>query len=154
MSQQIALTLGYVAIVDDADYAYLNQFKWYVMATGPHRKLYAARWINGQNLYMHVDIMNVVGVDHANGNGLDNCRSNLRVATHMQQMWNFPSHQGSSSQFKGVWWSKRSKKWQAGITCEGHKLHLGYYTDEIEAARAYDDAARAHFGSFARLNGV
>jgi len=60
--------------------------------------------------------------------------------------------QGSSSKYKGVAWHKRRGKWQAYIKIGDKIRHLGVFTDELAAARAYDIAARQHFGEFARPN--
>lgn len=89
-------------------------------------------------------------VDHINGNPLDNRRSNLRLATHAQNMRN--SRALSASGYKGVTWHKQCRKWRAEIQHNGQKRHLGLYTSRIEAARAYDDAARQLFGPYAALN--
>lgn len=92
-------------------------------------------------------------VDHINGNGLDNRRSNLRLCTNSQNQANrhhLPVH--TSSRFRGVFWEKKSCKWKAGIKANGKSTHLGFFDSEIGAALAYDAAAREAFGKFARLN--
>jgi hypothetical protein len=57
-----------------------------------------------------------------------------------------------TSRFKGVWWHAENAKWYAGVTIGGRRRWLGYHVDEADAARAYDTAARRHFGEFASLN--
>lgn len=90
-------------------------------------------------------------VDHINGDRSDNRIDNLRVATVQENNRNSKSRTGSSK-YKGVSWHVQSLKWQA-ICSDGIKnRHLGIYTSEEEAARAYDKAARAWHGDYARLN--
>jgi hypothetical protein len=100
-------------------------------------------------------------VDHANGDGLDNRRQNLRQATQQQNMRNSRKYRGGSSRYKGVCWKIRNQRWLAQIYVSEQdasgvptkrKLHLGTFTDQETAARAYDAAAREHFGEFACLN--
>ena len=92
-------------------------------------------------------------VDHANGDGLDCRRSNLRLATNSQNQQNrFIADIEKTSRFKGVHWCDDSKRWVAQITLDGRSQEIGRFLDEIEAARAYDDAARRLFREFARTN--
>ena len=90
--------------------------------------------------------------DHENGDRLDNRRSNLRECTSAQNAQNSASRVGSSSQYKGVTWDRSRGRWLAAIQTEGKARTLGRFDDEAEAARAYDQAARAAYGRFARLN--
>jgi hypothetical protein len=92
-------------------------------------------------------------VDHINGNGLDNRRANLRLATYTQNNWNNRQRvERYSSKYRGVSWHKRWGKWSAVISVKGRKKHLGYYRDEKEAAEAFDRAAKKYRGEFAVLN--
>jgi hypothetical protein len=92
-------------------------------------------------------------VDHEDGNTLNNKPGNLREATHAENMRNCAARSGGTSVYKGVTWMAARKKWRAQISDgSGKSRHLGVFTDEIEAARAYDDAAKEVFGGFARLN--
>lgn len=59
---------------------------------------------------------------------------------------------GGSSQYKGVFWWKQHGKWCARIVVDGRQKHLGLFKEEPDAARAYDQAARAAWGEFARTN--
>lgn len=90
-------------------------------------------------------------VDHKDGNGLDNQKSNLRLCTHKQNTRNSISIKGTSI-YKGVFWCKDRLKWRAGIKNNYKTINLGYYESEVNAAFAYDKAAIKYFGEYARLN--
>lgn len=108
---------------------------------------------------MHRQILGISGCeegDHINGNGLDNRRANLRRCTRQQNSWNKPARRlvtrRPTSRYKGVSWDKARCKWRAELRTDGViQLHKRF-DSEIEAARAYDAAARFHFGEFAFLN--
>ena len=91
-------------------------------------------------------------IDHINNQPDDNRFSNLREATHSQQCRNTTSREMSSSKFLGVSWQKDREKWRVRIRGNGKLKHIGLFTCEIEAARAYDAAAAEHYGEFANLN--
>jgi len=90
-------------------------------------------------------------LDHINGDPDDNRISNLRLATHSQNNANRRLMATSTSGHKGVSWIKRKGKWRAGIQKDGRAIHLGYFEDLDDAARAYEVAATQIFGQFARL---
>ena len=163
MAREIPLTQGYVAIVDDEDYEWLAARSWHIQKSQRRKdgsmRLYAAGYelVDGRTKVpsMHRVILGAprgLMVDHKNGNGLDNRRENLRIATGSQNNANAPKRANCSSRFKGVSWFKNLQRWNAKIKINGRLKHLGYFTDEREAARAYDAAALEHFGEFARLN--
>ena len=155
----ISLTQDKFAIVDETDFEQLNGFRWYVKI---HKNTcYACRQIqiskNHQyTVRMHHQIMGKppkgFEIDHKNGNGLDNRRCNLRLCTRKENAINGRSHKDSKSKYKGVSWYRRGAKWHAQICPSGKKIHLGYFDSEIEAAKAYDQAARKYFGAFANPN--
>jgi hypothetical protein len=96
-----------------------------------------------------------IEIDHRDGNGLNNTRHNLRIATSQQNAFNRKKRSdGKLSQYKGV--SKRSetnrRPWYAFICIDGKQKIIGAFDSELEAARAYDASAALHFGAFARLN--
>lgn len=92
-------------------------------------------------------------VDHINGNTLDNRRSNLRFATKSQNSINSTKSSGVSN-YKGVWFRQRKKPWVAEINKDGIKYYLGSYSNEVEAALAYNKKAVELFGEFAVENVV
>jgi hypothetical protein len=156
----ISLTQGLFAQVSDKDYAHLNTFKW--CAHKVNNTYYAeratARDANGKQrmIKMHRVIMDVtdgrIKVDHINGDGLDNQRPNLRVASTSQNGMNRRKHKTATSIYKGVCWHIRDLKWVAQIKADGRYHSLGYYDNEREAAEAYDSAAQALYGQYASLN--
>jgi hypothetical protein len=158
MSKRISLTRGKFAIVDDEDYEWLSQWKWCYTKTRGTSTGYAMRSItrNGKSkaILMHRFILSApshLQVDHADGNGLNNRRSNIRLATVSQQMAN-RNRPKNSRPFRGVRWVEEKKKWRAEITADGKVRHIGYFDDPILAALAYDKKAVKHFGEFARPN--
>jgi len=154
--RQIELTQGQVAIVDEFDYEWLNQWKWHAVKMRGGMK--AARHIpksGGRKIYMHRQIMAApvgMDVDHRDHNTLNNRKENLRVCTTAQNIQNQLPSRGETSGFKGVTWDKRDRKWKAYIRIKGRQKFLGYYDDEIEAALVYDTAARRVFKEFACCN--
>ena len=91
-------------------------------------------------------------IDHINNDPADNRIENLREATHFQNMRNRSSVKESTSKYLGVYWDKQHDKWKAQIRVDGTKYHLGYFTVEKDAARAYNEAAKKYHGEFANLN--
>ena len=154
----IPLTRGEVAIVDDTDAAFLNQWKWSLSDSGKGYYAYRQDVRGGRQIqvFMHRLLTGAHGsrepiVDHKNGNGLDNRRENLRICNAFQNAWNMRKHRGTS-RFKGVCFDKHKRRWAAAIKCYGVQHHLGRFKSEESAALAYDEAARKLHGAFARLN--
>ncbi len=154
--KQIPLTQGKFALVDDEDFEYLNQWKWCVSADN-----YAKRgvWIDGKVKcrYMHRLIMRIndrkVFIDHKDHNGLNNQKENLRLATHSQNSMNTTAQKQSVSKYLGVSLSKKNP-WTAQIGFNGIQKYLGGFNNEIDAAKAYNEAAIKYHGEFANLNKV
>jgi hypothetical protein len=136
-----------VAVIDDVDGSKVLAHRW--------RKLggYAITTINRTTVQMHQLVRETDSqVDHRNGQTLDNTRENLRPSAQTQNMGNRRKSKGKSSQYKGVSWNKAHGKWQAHIMRNNKSFNLGEFTDEREAAKSYDRAAREYFGEFARPN--
>lgn len=91
-------------------------------------------------------------VIHLNGDLLDHRRANLRTVTHAQAMQRQKQRALSSSRYKGVQLHKKTGLWRATIHPEGRLVHLGYFEEEVDAARAYDEAALHHYGPDAWTN--
>lgn len=151
----IKLTQDKYAKVDQQDYEKLNEHKWY--AKRCINRFYAHRRNeSNRNVAMHRIIMKPgrgYCVDHINGDGLDNRKDNLRIVTIAENNYNKrKSKNVRSSQYKGVSIDKRTNRWRAIIYYKYRKINLGMFGDEIDAARAYDEAANELFGEFAKLN--
>ena len=91
-------------------------------------------------------------VDHVDGNGLNNRKTNLRLCNYTQNAWNRRPAAGGHSKYKGVTWNNNSKGWYVRICKDYKSIYLGCFDNEIEAALAYDHKAEELFGEFAYLN--
>lgn len=151
--KKIMLTQDKVALVDDADFEWLNQWKWYAVKS--KRTYYATRKKNNKSILMHRLILGLtnpnIWSDHRDHDGLNNQRSNLRKSTPLQNASNKIPKIGGTSKYLGVSWCRQTKKWQAHIRHEKSK-NLGRFSSEIEAAKAYDKAAIELHGEFANIN--
>lgn len=154
MTKEIILSNGKITVVDDDDYAHLSEWKW------GYTKGYAARtsYENGHKatIYMHRQLMDTpIGMvtDHINGDRLDNRRKNLRICSNEQNLLNRGADKGSSSRFKGVYFRRNKQKhWHAQIRANKKSMHLGSFSTELEAARAYNEAAVRLHGEYAHIN--
>lgn len=164
----IPLTKGQVTLIDDVD-ADLSNLNWYASFNptygdgGAYIAVRRENWVNGKRptTVLHRVILGRIlnrllssneQVDHINRNPLDNRRENLRIATGSQNSSNQSKRKKCTSDYKGVSWYKRIGKWNSRITVEGKHVFLGYYGEEIEAAKAYDKAAKELHKEFAVLN--
>jgi hypothetical protein len=156
MVKTIELTQGQHALVDDQDFDFLNQWKWYANYNKALKGFYAQMGkyigvVNGKQkmkiIRMHRLIMErVIGrelkrnevIDHENHNPLDNRLENLRIVSHRQNLQN--QKRKTSSKYPGVYWHKRDKKWIARITLNSKRKHLGSFVNEVEAFEAYKSA--------------
>lgn len=146
----IPLTQGQVAIVDDEDFEWLNKWRWHAALDKRTKQFYAKR---GRSTRMHRVIMRCTAGeqgDHRNGNTLDNQRHNLRKCTQAQNKKNRRVRHDNRTGLKGV--SPHYERWRARIGVNGGRKNLGTFATPTLAARAYDEAAKAHYGEFARLN--
>lgn len=143
------------ALVDDRDYAKLSRFTWHIRRDKKTNLAYADR-VNGRvPTSMHREILpKAAMIDHVNGNGLDNRRSNIRKCTPMQNMANSRKQSGTSSRYKGVSFDKTVNKWLAKIGYNYRTIALGVFRKERDAAKAYNHAAKILFGKFARINAL
>jgi len=145
---------GRVALVDDEDYDLVMAYRWNVWEPEPkpgHRQNgpYA---VTSSGLRMHMLLTGWPLTDHANHDTLDNQRHNLRPATYAQNQWNRLPRLDCSSQYKGVCLVRDGLWWRAYIDRDGQRRWLGDFASELEAAYAYDAAARELFGEYAYPN--
>lgn len=157
----IFLSQNKIAFVDDEDYERANAFCW--SAKKGTSTFYGKRGIlyYGENrkrhtltIKLHRFILGItdpkIEVDHVDGNGQNNVRSNLRACSHQQNSYNRPPK--PKYRYKGVYPSRNKIKFYAHIQIEGKNVSLGVFDTEKDAAGAYDQAAIVHYGEFARLN--
>lgn len=154
--------------VDDEDYEFLNQYHWNYVKQGyaygykkPYKK--EMKLIFMHRLLMGLEFGNKIQVDHIDHNGLNNCRTNLRLSTQKQNCQNRIANINSTSQFLGVHKKRNRKKCKDGyhyygtryvakIKFNGFCKYIGSFTNEIIAAKMYDKVASLIFGEFANLN--
>lgn len=153
---EVPLTRGLVAIIDAADAdLILGMGKWFAHVSP--RSSYALRNVtrpdgSRRRIGMHNVITGWPMVDHINGDGLDCRRANMRAASRAQNNRNAQRRTDNTSGYKGVSWHGQRNRWRAQINNAGRRTYLGLFADPADAARAYDTAARQHFGEFACLN--
>lgn len=149
------------ALVDDDDFEELAAYRWCYRPSKSGRVVWAARRVKVEEgtriQYMHTLITGWSPVDHVNRNGLDNRRQNLRPASHGENKANTAKNRTfakkpCSSIYKGVTWDKEKGKWRAQIVAKKRLHRLGLFVDEIDAAEAYDRAAKELHGAFACTN--
>lgn len=144
------LTQGKSVSVDDADFEWLNQWKWCFNGKYAVRFVYDGK---KRTVWMHRLIMGEPEgkmVDHKDLDRLNNQRSNLRMATRSQNMLNRGAQANNTSGVKGVWRDKTRSKWVAEIKVNGRKHTIGRFRDIVAATQAYKETARKLAGEYAR----
>lgn len=158
MTKEIPLSRDRVALVDDGDFEWLtNCGPWHAAVSG--KRFYAVHTqftapASFKAIRMHRLLLpGAQFVDHINRDSLDNRRDNLRAATAAENARNRSRRSDSRWKFKGVHpIISAANPWVASIYVDGQARHLGAFPTQEDAARAYDEAATAEFGSFAHLN--
>jgi len=149
-----------VTLVDDSDFPFLSEYRWHLHTRKKKNRTYRyARtcfYVNGKRLKVPMAriILNAPAefdVDHNDGDGLRNLKSNLRLATRANNTQNARKPiRPATSAFKGV--QAVGNKWRARIFVQSKRRHLGIFATEEEAAAAYDRAAKGAFKSFSKTN--
>lgn len=155
--KKIKLTQGKFAIVDDADFEWLNQWKWCFNKGYAVRTIYLEK-INRKwkikKISMHRLIINTpdsMETDHIDNNKLNNQRQNLRIATSSQNKFNMPKSPNNTSGYKGVNWSKDHKKWRVAMQINKEFIHVGYFLNKNDAYKAYLKATKIYQRNFSFL---
>lgn len=157
--KRIKLTQNKFALVDNSDYEWLNNFKWYPDKSGD-KNFYVVRNskdCNGKHkkIRMHQEIMGTprgMETDHIDGNGLNNQRKNLRICTRSQNQHNRGKYKCNTSGYKGVSWHKVKKKWSANIGVNGKLIFIGDYFTIEQAYKAYCMACQEYHKDFSKFN--
>lgn len=159
MTIEIPLSQGKVVIIDEADVELVRRHKWFANSTRG-RTFYALTNImhpgaidKRTTLSMHRLILGLAEsytqVDHIDGNGLNNRRSNLRICSNSENARNRRKRIDNTSGYKGVSFDARSYKWVAYINFDGKRMHIGYFNTREDAHAAYCKAATKLHGEFA-----
>ena len=146
----VPLTQGQEAIIDAADVHLVEGVNWCAAFSS---KFYVRRKAGKTTILIHRVILTApdgMDVDHIDGNGLDNRRANIRMATTSQNMHNQCIPKNNTSGFKGVGWVQRCRKWRAYIALNGKQIHLGHYDTHEAAHAAYCEASARLHGEFGR----
>lgn len=140
------------AKIDDHNFDRCNVYSWHLINGYAARTIYTGSY-EKEIIYLHQFITGLKFVDHRDNNSLNNLESNLRKSNKSLNAFNTKKLSiKCTSKYKGVSWIKKAKKWQAMIKYKGVAYFLGYFTDEILAAIAYDDKALEFAGEHAQLN--
>ena len=148
--KKIKLTQGKYALVDDKDFKWLNQWKWYFDNTVG----YAKGWMDGKKMYMHRLILNTpknLVTDHKNLNKLDNTRDNLRNVTRSQNCFNKSLLSKNISGHRGVYWDKQTNKWRVIIGINHKTINFGRFINKIDAILTYRKVIKKYYGEFINL---
>lgn len=159
-----------VALVDDEDYDRLIKYSWCLIGQNPRIKRSYTQYTKGFyssgeqfiikesiRVTLPNEIMQDYSYqmyDHIDRNYLNNLKSNLRKTNYSQNAANRAKSWAGTSKYKGVSWSKITHNWESRITCRGKTIRLGFYPTEIDAAKAYNEAAIKLHGEFAVLNKI
>jgi hypothetical protein len=150
---EIPLSKGYVTRIDAADRVFTDGHTWHAKLFPHGNTPYAATTINGKTVMLHSLLAPEWEiVDHADGNGLNNCRANLRDGSGFRNNANKGRQRNNTSGFKGV--TRNHGRWAANIRISGVTIYLGNFGTPEEAADAYDEAAVHHFGEYAKTNAM
>lgn len=155
----LPLTRGYVAVIDAADVPLVSGRKWYAWVSSRNDTLvYALSDKKARKDRVCLRLHRVLTacpdgleVDHIDGNGLNNRRANLRIATRSENARNTGLNARNSSGRKGVSWCKRTRRWVAFIQHCGSTRFLGRFFEIDEAAAAYAKASAELHGEFGRM---
>lgn len=158
MVKEIKLNRGLVALVDDEDYERVIKYNWYALKQrcGGYYAVTHDPINHNDLILMHRFILNAKKgeeIDHINGQKLNCCKHNLRIVTRQQNQMNRKKQlKPSCSKYKGVSWKKSTNKWSSAIGINGRMIHLGYFFNEEDAARTYDNAVKKYFGEYGKPN--
>ncbi len=153
----VPLTQGHFAVISAVDSVAVGAFNWFAVKCAGGI-FYARRWVKSASgrytQYLHRFVAHEAGVslddeiDHANRNGLDCRRSNLRAATHAENTRNIGIPKSNTSGVRGVHWSRTANKWLAAFKFNGKLVYLGCFTDKADAATVVDRERKRLYGEF------
>lgn len=139
-------------MIDTADLPIVSQYKWWISNRG-----YVCTTQKNETILLHRLLLGTppnMLTDHINMNTLDNRRANLRICNDNENVRNREKPITNKSGYKGVYWNRQSRKWDARISVNNKNIYLGLFADVKEGAKAYNEAAIKYHGAFARLNNL
>ena len=150
-------TPGFVAFVDEHDYPTVEAIRWNLRRNSRSKTTYAYGYSRTlkTNVFMHKMVMQDPfgqNVDHVDGNGLNNRRKNLRLASGSENCANRDPHSPSKHGFRGICAARRKGVWVAKVKFHGRSIHIGTFSTKEAAALAYDSKVRELWGEFAKTN--
>lgn len=151
---EIPLKNGYVAVIDLDDVETVSRYGWVLDDSKPNWYVHTCTGKERKTLRLHRLIMTPPPgkvVDHIDGNGLNNRRSNLRICSPKHNSANSRKGKRNSSAYKGVH-RRENGRWRAAIRVDGKLINIGTFNNELDAANAYNEYATKYFGEFACLN--
>lgn len=158
--KKLMLSKGKYALIDDEDYAFLNNFNWKYHTASGYAYRNKSKGRDGQRggiIFMHRTINNTpkgMEVDHINRDKLDNRKENMRNCFRVHNSRNRSGDKNTSSRHKGVHFKKQYGTFEATITVDGKRIYLGRFGNEDDAAKKYNKAAMEYFGEYAYLNAI
>jgi hypothetical protein len=145
-------------LIDESDYPKMRGYDWWISRRRTNTYVMGTTGRMGKLVYLHRVILGLskgdgVEVDHIDCDGTNNSRCNLRVVpTHTENLANRRKFTGTSK-YKGVHWATNEKKWHSTLSYKDRTVYVGYFDDEDDAARAYNEMAVRMFGvDYARIN--
>ena len=144
-------------LIDSVDFNKISSYSWYLRPYYRSKTKFKVATATKPIIYMHRLIMNCpdeLVIDHINGNALDNRKRNLRVCSVSNNAKNRSKNKNNTSGHTGVHWCKKNNKWKSRIRCDKKSYHLGFYTNVLDAAKAYNKKSLELFKEFSNLNRV
>ena len=144
----------YDVLISSCDLEKIKEHKWYKTTSAKGKIYFAYCKSDKERIKLHRFIMDCPAgkcVDHINGNTLDNRRENLRICTQAENNFNLPKPKTNTSGYKGVYWNKAVRKWQALIQVNKKKIRLGSFETPEQAHKAYCEAAKKYHGDYRRV---
>lgn len=150
MTKTILLTQNKYALVDDDDYEKTNAYKWHYSEKDGALRNTGKTTISMHRFILLKDKKSSLEIDHINHIKTDNRKENLRLCKKSDNLKNKNKYKNNKSGYKGVY--KGRKYFVAEIRVDTKKIFLGNYENPVDAAKAYDDAARKYHKEFAKTN--
>lgn len=151
----------HIVLYDDEDHRLISKYHLRIINKNPkHDTFYVNAALKKKNKWTTIQMQRLImgfpnsKIDHKNRNGIDNRKSNLRLATNYQNGSNRVKSYSNTSGYKGVFLFKPTGRYMVQIVVKKKRIYLGYYSNASAAAKVYNQAAIKYHGEFARLNPI